>query len=407
MGSCPIWGISEGSHAMVVHVTRQGSKVHKDGRTLVIHSDDESDAKQVLFVHKLQQLCLYGNVSVTPSAMRLLMREGIDTVFMRLDGRYVGRLSGGEGRNVFLRRRQFRCCDDSDFCLKIARSIVQGKISNQITILQRLKRSRKLDMLEKPVAQIKENLTELSKAQSVDQVRGYEGYASAVYFKALQHAFPQELGFRRRVRRPPTDPVNSVLSLLYTFLINRTYAAVRQAGLDPYPGFLHALEYGRHSLPLDLTEEFRAVLADTLTLSLFGLKVLKPDDFFVQQPDLPQVNETVNTDLDKACHDPIGTYSGESVDTAESDREEMFDIPEQHLSSPDESEARQGKGAVRLHNGAFKKVVSAFEKKLQTEFFHPMAEKRVTYAEALVVQAQHLRQVIEGEADTYIPLVMK
>jgi len=92
---------------------------------------------------------------------------------------------------------------------------------------------------------------------NVDSVRGYEGRASALYFEAFASGFIEKQNFTRRIRRPPTDPVNSILSLLYTFLMNRVYAAVRVAGLDPYPGFLHSIDYGRYSLVLDLMEELR------------------------------------------------------------------------------------------------------------------------------------------------------
>ncbi|MEA3465771.1 MAG: CRISPR-associated endonuclease Cas1 [Thermodesulfobacteriota bacterium] len=391
---------------MVVYVSSQGSKVSKEGRHLLVKSVD--GVVRTLFVHKLEQLVLCGNVTLTPQATRLLLYENIDTVFLRTDGRYVGRLSGGESKNIFLRRQQFRRIDDEVFVLKTARTVVEGKLTNQLRVLQRLKRSQKLQHLEKPIAAVKNCIYRLSDTKTLEQVRGMEGAGSSAFFQGYKGAFHQELGFRRRIRRPPTDPVNSVLSLLYTFLINRGYAAVRLAGLDPYPGFLHNLEYGRHSLPLDLIEEFRTILAETLTLSLFNLKVLKADDFYVEEPILPQINEKLDNDIERACHDALGMVSGESAQQQQEVEEELFDLPDQRLGeNGGEAGARSGKGAVRLKSDAFKKVITAFEKKLQTEFFHAVAQRRMTYADALVFQARQLRQVIEGEADTYLPLLLK
>lgn len=389
---------------MVVHITRQGAKVIREGRHLIVKYLDSG--VQTLFVYRLSQLVIHGNVMITPPALRLLFQEHIDTVFLRTDGRYVGRLGSGEGKNVFLRRKQFQLQEEPEFIAQVAQDVVRGKTMNMLTLLQRLKRRRKLNKAGQCAQQLRPLLKQLEQTSDLEAIRGYEGKASALYFSGLQEAFTPELGFRKRVRRPPTDPVNSVLSLLYTFLMNRCYSAVRQAGLDPYPGFLHALEYGRHSLPLDLAEEFRTIIADSLTLSLFGLGVLKQDDFYRQDdPPLPQVNEQQEASLDQACHDAIGSISG---DEDEDQAAEVFDMPDQRLEpTVDEADARHGKGAVRLYSQGFKKVIEAFEKKMQVEFYHPTAQRRVTYSQALVIQALAMRQVIEGEVARYQPLLLK
>jgi len=195
--------------------------------------------------------------------------------------------------------------------------------------------------------------------------------------------------------------VNSVLSLLYTFLINRAYAVVRLAGLDPYPGVLHSLDYGRFSLPLDFVEEFRPIIADTLTLSLFNLGALKQDDFYSYQPPPPDVPDQGNELLDQAVNDKLGGM------TLTPD-EDAFDMPEQRVESDYHlDEERPAKPAVRLHPDAFAKVISAFEKKLSAEFHHLLAERRLSYGEALNFQARLYRKVIEGEAAEYNPLLLK
>ncbi len=391
---------------MIAYVTTQGSRIIKQGRHLVVKADD--GGTRTLFVYRLQQLVVCGNVQLTSQAMRLLMQENVDTVFLRSDGRYVGRLAGAESKNVFLRRNQFKLLDDDTFNLRVASSIVEGKLINQMRVLQRLRRSRGLAQVAKPIDKIRQCLNRLGEVAEVDQVRGLEGAGSAAFFQGYRCAFAPELGFNNRVRRPPTDPVNSVLSLLYTFLINRGYAAVRLVGLDPYPAFLHSPEYGRHSLPLDLIEEFRTILAETLTLALFSLRVLDSDDFFTEQSILSCVNEKQDDDIERACHDPLGAVSGEDAAAVEECESELFDVPDLRLAENSaEVGARSGKNAVRLRPAAFKKVINAFEKKLLTQFFHAGAQKRMTYADALVYQARLLRQVIEGESERYYPLLLK
>lgn len=386
---------------MTVYVTTQGAHIVREGRHLLVKKGN--DTYHTLFIYKLEQLIVMGNVIITPQAMKLLLRENIDTIFLRLDGRYVGRLAGGEQKNVFLRKRQFQLCDDADFCLNVARSIVAGKMANMVTVLLRIQRTRNARKAGEAADAIRRTQRNLANVENLESLRGMEGSASAAYFRGLRFGLDRDMGFTRRVRRPPTDPVNSVLSLLYTFIINRAYAAIRIAGLDPYPGMLHSLEYGRHSLPLDLVEEFRSILADTLTLSMFNLGILKENDFYrVEPPVEPEYNDTSDK-IATACLDEIGRM-GILPD------EDVFDLPPQPLDDA-EAEKEQENGAgrlpVRLHSPAFARVIMAFEKKITTEFFHPLAEKQMTYGEAMVFQARQLRRVIEGEAVKYQPLLLK
>ncbi len=268
---------------MVVYVTTQGAKIVKEGRHLLVKKDGATH--HTLFTYKLQQLIICGRVELTASALAFLLREEIDTVFLRFDGRYLGRLSSSESKNIFLRKKQFLLLDDQEFCLRVSRQLLRGKFLNMITVLQRIGRTRKNRAVEPCIQQVRHSLDNLSAAASIDVLMGYEGSAASAYFSGFRLGLDHDFGFTRRVRRPPTDPVNSVLSLLYTMLINRVYAAIRIAGLDPYPGVLHRSDYGRQALPLDLVEEFRAILADTLTLSLFNLRSLQEGDFERIEPE--------------------------------------------------------------------------------------------------------------------------
>lgn len=385
---------------MIVYVNTQGARIVREGRHLLVKK--ENDTYHTLFIYKLEQLIILGNVVITPQALKLLLRENIDTVFLRADGRYVGRLAGGEQKNVFLRKRQFQLTDDADFCLTTARCIVAGKIANMATVLQRIQRTRDARQAGEAADSIRQMSRKLAEADSVDVVRGLEGSASARYFSGLRYGFDRDYGFTRRVRRPPTDPVNSVLSLLYTFIINRAYSAVRIAGLDPYPGSLHTLEYGRHSLPLDLVEEFRSIIADTLTLSVFNLGILKESDFYrVEPPPPPLQYDTSEELIHEVCSDPLGQMTLIEED-------DIFDMPPQPADEEDETENMTGgKPAIRLYHPAFIRLVKAFEKKMTTEFYNPAAEKKMSYSEAMVFQARQMRKVIEGEVTRYQPLLLK
>jgi CRISP-associated protein Cas1 len=387
-------------HSMIAYIKTQGAKIVKEGRHLIVRKGD--GIYNTLFTYKLDQLILFGNIEISHSAMVRLMRENIDTVFLTINGRYLGRLAAAEAKNVFLRKRQYHLLDDSDFGLRMSKAIVAGKLSNMAMLLQRIKRSRKEPAPGRRAAEIQDLMPRLMSADNVESVRGYEGRASALFFEAFPKGFVEDMGFTKRVRRPPTDPVNSVLSLLYTFLMNRVYSAVRIAALDPYPGFLHSIDYGRYSLVLDLMEEFRSIIAETLTLSLFNLKILQRADFEIDAPLQPETESVPAAIIPDVTADPIGLISIKEDDATQ------FDVPEQRMETVSaESNPATGKYPVKLKPDAFKRVIDAFEKKLTTEFYYPPAERKMTYADAIIYQANHYRKVVEGEVEQYQPVLIR
>ncbi|MFH1580654.1 MAG: CRISPR-associated endonuclease Cas1 [Pseudomonadota bacterium] len=385
---------------MIVYVKTQGARIVKEGRHLLVKKGD--GIYNTLFTYKLDQLLLFGNIEITHNALCQLMRNNIDTVFLTRYGRYLGRLAAPESKNVFLHKAQYILLDAPEFGLALARDIVAGKLANMATLLMRIKRSRNIPEAGIMAREIQDLMPKLAGADSVDSVRGYEGRGSAIYFKGFRNGFVEDMGFRKRVRRPPTDPVNSVLSLLYTFLMNRVYSAVRIAGLDPYPGFLHSADYGRYSLVLDLMEEFRTIIADTLTLSLFNLKILQPEDFHIEVPVEATSTQPEPGDPPDITMDPIGLISLNDGDS------DCFDLPEQRMEAVSvTAEQVTGKYPVKLSPEAFKRVIDAFEKKLTTTFHYPPAARQLTYGDAIIFQAGRFRKVIEGEVDVYQPLLLK
>jgi len=385
---------------MIIYVKTQGSRIIKEGRHLLVKKGE--DIYHTLFTYKLRQVILFGSVEITHRALIQLLRNEVDVVFLSQNGRYLGRLATPEARNVFLHKRQYRLLDDEAFGLRAAKAMVGGKLANMATLLMRIKRTRHESLAGRKAEAIQELIRMMASVDSIDSLRGYEGRGAAHYFEAFPRGFLEDWGFTRRVRRPPTDPVNSVLSLLYTFLMNRVYAAVRIASLDPYPGFLHTIDYGRYSLVLDLMEEFRPIIADTLTLSLFNLRILKRDDFYIEQAAPSDLDAVLHERPQDVTKDPIGLMTGTGNEMT------FKDLPEQRMDSGSgDGEATTGKYPVKLQDDAFRRVIEAFEKKLTTEFFHPPAERQLTYAEAIIYQANHFRKVIGGEAEVSQPLLLK
>jgi CRISP-associated protein Cas1 len=262
----------------VIYVTDQGATVHKTGQRLVV-SKQGKQLHSVPWFH-VEQVVLFGNVQLSPQVRTFLLDESIDTVFLSTAGKFRGRLWSGEGKNVELRRTQFRCYEDQAFVVELARRLVRGKLQNCRTLLRRHQRTARDAAVESALARIRSCLGRLEMAETVDEIRGYEGAAAAAYFGCFGKLLTQPgFTFSVRNRRPPRDPVNALLSFGYTLLLGTITAAVQTVGLDPYLGSLHATSNGKPSLVLDLMEEFRPLLVDAVVLRAINKRQILPSDF--------------------------------------------------------------------------------------------------------------------------------
>ncbi|MEZ5716847.1 MAG: type I-C CRISPR-associated endonuclease Cas1c [Paracoccaceae bacterium] len=268
-----------------VYVTTEGATLRKDGETLV--AEIEGAERTRVPLHMLSAVVVFGAVLITPALMAACAERGITLTLLGRNGRFEARVEGPVSGNVLLRREQYRRADDA---LDIARSIVLGKIANQRAVIRRALRDHGSEMASevraaleaatRRMAQILRRV-QLSDA-SLDAVRGSEGEAATLYFGVFDHLIRSpdaDLRWTQRSRRPPLDPVNALLSFLYTLLTHDCRSACEAVGLDPAVGFLHRDRPGRPSLALDLMEELRAPLADRLALSLLNRRQLRAGDF--------------------------------------------------------------------------------------------------------------------------------
>lgn len=362
---------------MIAYITEQGCVISREGERLLIKKG--ATVLHALHMFKLDQLVLCGNVTLTPPAMFYLLTEGVDTVFMTLAGRYRGRLQPPHSKNITLRCEQFRQLSDPQVALRVAQKIVGGKIANLRTSLLRLNRSREGLDLDDQILSLK-NLAEKSgEATDLDSLRGLEGRSAVVYFQGFGRGFLAEgVTFAKRVRRPPTDPVNALLSLGYTLLFNSVMAAVSMVGFDPYLGALHSVEYGRPSLPLDLMEEWRPVIVDALVLSVFNTRVITLQDFIVRPLDREQLEA--------------------DADGQEDDWDE----------GPAEGEERARPALpVRLTDAGFKKYLAQFERKMADKVRYHLTGQQLSYRDCIREQVRHFARVMRGEDAEYQPMLWR
>ncbi len=267
----------------VLYVVEQGATLRKDGERLVVTKEGETLASVPAV--KVEQVVVFGNVQITTQTIVHLLLNGIDAVFLATTGRYYGRLLSSTSHFAELRQRQMRLVDDAARALPIAQQFVVAKLANQRALLEGFATERTRPEVAAAIASLSEMIERAPRTQQISSLMGVEGRGSATYFSGFKALLRQDLGFTARARRPPRDPVNALLSFGYTLLAYAIQSVVETVGLDPYLGFLHAPAYSRPSLVLDLMEEFRPAIVDTITLRLINAGELTERDFEVHTED--------------------------------------------------------------------------------------------------------------------------
>jgi CRISPR-associated protein Cas1 len=324
--------------------------LHLENDTLRFEVERESRLRVPL--HHIGSVVCFGDVLVSPAVMGRLAEEGKALVILDRNGRFKARLEGPISGNILLRQAQFARANEPDFVLAHAKACIAGKLRNSRYVLLRGARDANDEsdarVLRETAEALASNLRHLETAPTLDAVRGFEGESARRYFAAFPHLLrgDQREDFTPdgRTRRPPRDRMNALLSFLYSMLMNDCRTALETVGLDPQLGYLHTVRPGRAALALDLMEEFRAILADRLALTLVNRKQLNASDF----------------------------------------------------------ESRPG-AAVQMSDAARKALLLAYQERKQELTSHPLLDQKLSIGLLPQIQARLLARVIRGEAEDYLP----
>jgi len=359
-----------------IYIVSNNGKLQKKGETLQLNYPDGMIT--TIFPYKTEQIVVLGSIEITGSAFRLLMKYNIDTIFLGTNGKFNGKLVFQESKNIFLRQRQFKLLDDNSFRLNFAKAVVSGKLKNQLTFMQRInRRSNEIEAkIKQTIENMKRIIQKVDDATDLNMVRGYEGIGAKYFFSVFRENIKQDWAiFKGRSMHPPEDNVNAVLSFLYTLLLYRVDAAIEEEGLDAYVGYFHELEYGKRTLSFDLMEEFRTPLADTLCCALFNLGMLNETDF-------REVVFSSDSDEYPLAADEIDTDNIENI-------------------------SYQSKKGILLTKDGIQKVITQFEKKIETQIFYQLQARNISYKKIIQEQVKHFRRIINGEEREYKPLISK
>ncbi len=321
-----------------VYVQAQGAMLKLSGERLMVQSKDEPVRPARL--SNTSHVALFGNVHVTTPTIRRLLDRGIPLLFFSYGGWFVGQAIGHDSKNVELRVAQYRASQDREQCAKLARGFIASKILNCRTLLRRNHATPNAVAL----SELKQLARKARAAPSIESLLGIEGTAARRYFgefTGMLKGADKDFDLEGRNRRPPRDPVNALLSFCYSLLSKELALAIRAAGLDGMLGFYHQPHFGRPSLALDLMEEFRPVIADSVVIGAINNGVVQKDDFV------------------------------------------------------------RAAGAVALTQPARKRLILSFERRMDQLVTHPVFDYRISYRRVLEVQARLLSRVILGELPSY------
>lgn len=327
-----------------LYLSTQGLRVGKSGAVLQVK--DDRAVVQEARIGETCQVNVMGNVQISTQAVQALCEAEVPICYFSMGGWFYGITTGLNQKNVVLRRSQFRLSEQEYFQIRLARQLVEGKIRNQRTLLQRNHVEPPRDTLDG----LREMARRATCAASLEELLGIEGNAARLYFGAFAGMLKTEDGdevaefpfdFQTRNRRPPRDPVNALLSLGYSLLAKDLTIACYAVGFDPYIGFYHQMRFGRPALALDLMEPFRPLVVDSAVLTAINGGMVGPRDF-----------------------------------------------------------VRAG-GAVSLTPGGRKGFLRAYELRMDTLVTHPLFDYRVSYRRLLEIQSRLLARVLDGEIGDY------
>ena len=262
----------------IAYLTTQGASLTKEGEVLYLEKDKERIS--TILVKDLSAIVIFGHISISPPALDLIFKNAIPVSFISVHGRYKGKIAPAGDRNVPLRIKQYALINNEQKALSIAKAIINAKIQNAVALLQSyLKNYPQSPEVAQAKNLLKESLQQIPYANNFNHLRGIEGNASRIYFNAFRYLCRGELKFHKRSRHPAQDPINAVLNFSYGIVLAEISALISGVGLDPDIGIFHQIKYSRPALALDILEEFRAPLADRLSLYLNNNRILKNDDF--------------------------------------------------------------------------------------------------------------------------------
>lgn len=258
---------SDFSKKQIVFVLfNEGEKLCFSNDNLVI-KDSSGKIKFQCTCYRIFIVFAVGHTTFTSAVIQKAQKFGFYIALLTPGFKLYSIMGAAKDGNTLLRRKQYEYSG-----LDIAKKLIENKISNQAYELQSVR--NKSENLKEAILLLKRYISDVSKASTLNELMGYEGMASKVYFK--NHF--NNIEWQGRQPRIKKDYINSVLDIGYTLLFTYMDALLSAFGFDTYCGVMHRQFYMRKSLVCDLVEPFRTLIDHAVKTGI-NIKQIQENDF--------------------------------------------------------------------------------------------------------------------------------
>lgn len=260
-----------------IYVYEQGSVITIKENRLIITK--VSKKIETIPIELIDGVMIFGNIQVSTQSIHKLLSKGINITYLSKRGYNFGRLENINKVNIERQRLQFRQSEDMFYSLEISKEFIKGKIKNQRTVLLRANKYLQNEEIKENIKIMKRYIVKIEYVEDIESLMGMEGFCAKIYFDSVNYILNEEYRFKKRSKRPPKDPFNSIISFGYALLYNEVFNIIGSKGLSPYVGFLHKDRNKHAALCSDIMEEFRPILVDTLAIYLLNNDKITKEDF--------------------------------------------------------------------------------------------------------------------------------
>jgi CRISPR-associated protein Cas1 len=254
-----------------------GTVLRKDGGRFVVSSGEEKLVD--IPINTLESMVMYSGANITPQCINTFIDKGIPLTYVSSNGKYIGKLETVSFYNIERQTVQFERYSNVNFCKAMSERVIKAKIQNSKVILKRHIKADNENFLNEIICALDGYKNKVSKAETIEEIRGLEGMAAKEYFRAVSVIIKEPFCFEGRSKNPPTDEFNALLSYGYMLLHNEIHNSITARGLHPFIGFMHRIRNGHAALASDLMEEWRANIVDSMMIELVNDKVIQLRDF--------------------------------------------------------------------------------------------------------------------------------
>lgn len=265
-------------------------QLKRKGNTIYFeYKENDKKLRKSLPIKTIDSLFIFGEITTNSKALNFLAYNRIPIHFFNYYGFYTGSFMPRDNLlSGFLLVNQVKFYLDNNLRLEIAKEIVSGAIHNTIKNLIYYKKQGK--EVNKEIELLKVLLQKIHFVKSISELMAIEGNSKKIYYSTFETLLGSSFQLNKRVKRPPNNMINSLISFGNSLLYTTSLSAIYQTQLNPTISFLHEPGERRFSLSLDIAEIFKPIIVDKVIFNLVNNKMIK-ESYFLKELNFVYLNE--------------------------------------------------------------------------------------------------------------------